>query len=521
MMSMLTLDKAKRSSAGMMMTGKVYSYTRFSTPGQAKGDSLRRQTKAAEDWAKTRGMALDTELTFHDAGLSAWTGENEAGALGLFRQAVKEGIVPPGSVLAVESFDRLSRQGIRKTQRLVEDIVELGVSIVTLTDGKLYDDAALDDPLASIMLILTASRAREESDMKSRRIGAAWANKRARAGEGHVLTKNGPSWLTLSDDRKTWTVDETKAEAVRRVYALALEGLGPKAIAGRLNDEGVPTLENSVGQATMWRSSTIQHLLQYSAVAGALTTNDRDTAKRQTVEGYFPAVVDAETYSTVQAMRSGAKLPKGRHAVDQTVKSVLAGLARCHLCDKSMSRVTKHGGKVVYLICDGARFRSGCTYHSVRYQPVVDALVADAERLTGMAEIAAGGPVLVDLQTVEEHISVTEDELGNLLDALARDPSPAIRERIRETEDSLDQMRAEARELGERAALSAGPMVAVRLERLRGALSAEPMDARAVNVALKACASKVIVDWQTGYLSVRWVHGGETSVMFAWREAEG
>jgi hypothetical protein len=46
------------------------------------------------------------------------------------------------------------------------------------------------------------------------------------------------------------------------------------------------------------------------------------------------------------------------------------------------------------------------------------------------------------------------------------------------------------------------------------------MDARAVNVALKACASKVIVDWQTGYLSVRWVHGGETSVMFAWREAE-
>ena len=158
MMSMLTLDKAKRSSAGMMMTGKVYSYTRFSTPGQAKGDSLRRQTKAAEDWAKTRGMALDTELTFHDAGLSAWTGENEAGALGLFRQAVKEGIVPPGSVLAVESFDRLSRQGIRKTQRLVEDIVELGVSIVTLTDGKLHDDAALDDPLASIMLILTASK---------------------------------------------------------------------------------------------------------------------------------------------------------------------------------------------------------------------------------------------------------------------------------------------------------------------------------------------------------------------------
>ena len=130
--------------------GRVYSYTRFSTAAQAKGDSLRRQTKEATDWAAANGMVLDDTLTLHDPGLSAWTGENEGGQLGAFLQAVKDKLVPRGSVLAVENLDRLSRQGIRKTRKLVEDIIDLGVSVVTTKDGKLYDEAALDDPMVSI-----------------------------------------------------------------------------------------------------------------------------------------------------------------------------------------------------------------------------------------------------------------------------------------------------------------------------------------------------------------------------------
>ena len=62
---------------------KAYSYSRFSTPEQADGDSLRRQTEAARDYAARHNLALDEELTFHDPGMSAYHGLNaEAGALG-------------------------------------------------------------------------------------------------------------------------------------------------------------------------------------------------------------------------------------------------------------------------------------------------------------------------------------------------------------------------------------------------------------------------------------------------------
>src|SRR5262249_33515260 len=38
---------------------KAYSYTRFSTPEQAKGDSSTRQALAAQQWAEARGVELD------------------------------------------------------------------------------------------------------------------------------------------------------------------------------------------------------------------------------------------------------------------------------------------------------------------------------------------------------------------------------------------------------------------------------------------------------------------------------
>jgi hypothetical protein len=41
------------------------------------------------------------------------------------------------------------------------------------------------------------------------------------------------------------------------------------------------------------------------------------------------------------------------------------------------------------------------------------------------------------------------------------------------------------------------------------------VDVAAVNAALRACVRKVVVDYRTGYLAAHWVHGGETSVMFA------
>jgi DNA invertase Pin-like site-specific DNA recombinase len=76
---------------------KAYSYVRFSTPEQASGDSLRRQTEAARAYAAKHNLELDEELKFYDRGVSAFRGRNvKEGALAAFLEAVRLNDVPSG-----------------------------------------------------------------------------------------------------------------------------------------------------------------------------------------------------------------------------------------------------------------------------------------------------------------------------------------------------------------------------------------------------------------------------------------
>src|SRR4051794_39547768 len=95
-------------------TRKAFSYVRFSSPQQAEGGSLARQARLTAEYCRKKGLTLDESLTLHDLGVSAFRGDNvRDGALAGFLEACRMGRVPSGSVLIVESLDRLSRDQIR------------------------------------------------------------------------------------------------------------------------------------------------------------------------------------------------------------------------------------------------------------------------------------------------------------------------------------------------------------------------------------------------------------------------
>ena len=123
---------------------KANSYIRFSRPEQMRGDSLRRQREAADNWAAEKGLVIDESLT--DLGVSAYRGLNRVqGALGRFHTLVQKGQVPRGSYLIVESLDRLDRRMVREVlpdfMRLIND----GIIVVTLMDKQTYSAERLDE----------------------------------------------------------------------------------------------------------------------------------------------------------------------------------------------------------------------------------------------------------------------------------------------------------------------------------------------------------------------------------------
>lgn len=220
---------------------KAYSYVRFSTPEQEKGDSLRRQTAAAEAYAHRHGLELDDKLTFRDLGVSAYMGANEeTGRLGEFLAAVEHGDIKPGSYLLVESLDRLSRNKPRKAVRLLERICEAGITLVTLDDQRVYTEEVLDEDQTALMVaLLVAMRAHEESAKKGRRLAQAWENKRANAA-ATPLTATSPGWVRLRDDRSGFDLIPERAQVVQRIFSMTLEGRGQHTIAETLNREGIP-----------------------------------------------------------------------------------------------------------------------------------------------------------------------------------------------------------------------------------------------------------------------------------------
>jgi DNA invertase Pin-like site-specific DNA recombinase len=305
----------------------AFSYIRFSHAKQAEGGGYERQARLSLEWCRRKGARLDESLRLEDLGVSAFRGDNvRDGALAGFLEACRTGRVPKGSVLIVESLDRLSRDQIRPALQLFMAIQDYGVTIVTLQPEREYPpDGA--DALALIEPLIVFARAHEESAMKSHRRRDGWkqARDRARAGGGPML-KTCPAWLEVAEGG--FRVKEGPAAVVRRIYDMARDGLGAHRITERLTREKVPP----IGNGKRWVKAYVYRILANPAAMGTHQPQ-RQEGKRSVPHGepipnYYPPVVSEEEWREAQAAiqgRAGGR-GAGRKGAEET--NLFTGLLR-------------------------------------------------------------------------------------------------------------------------------------------------------------------------------------------------
>lgn len=360
---------------------KAYSYIRFSTPEQARGDSLRRQVAQAEKWAAEHKMQIDESL--REFGVSAHRGAHveHGSVLGKFLDHVRSGRVEKGSYLIVESMDRLSREAVMQALPRFIDILNAGVIVVTLSDGQVYSKASIDQNPYQIMVSLGPMiRSHEESAIKSVRVGEAWARKRERARAGtHRMTRRTPEWIALQDGE--FTIREDRAEIVRRVFKETIEGNGRRVIVTRLNTEGIPTFraeENRKVTPTGWQTSSIAKILNSRATFGEFQPGTGSTKFRNhkpegtPIKGYYPAVIDEDIFHRAQGVIASRRSERNEDGVvvrrgkggrrGYGIAHLLIGLGRCNLCRGPMHIVNKGRPPkgALYFECSVARRKAGC-----------------------------------------------------------------------------------------------------------------------------------------------------------------
>ncbi|MBW1813553.1 MAG: recombinase family protein [Deltaproteobacteria bacterium] len=422
------------------MTPKCYSYIRFSSLDQLNGNSLNRQLKDSKDYAKKHGLTLDASLSMKDLGVSAFKGKHVSkGALGKFLDLVNEGKVPKGSILLVESLDRLSRQQMTDAVGQFISIVNQDIKIVTLTDGMEYSKENVNTNIGKFMMsIMSMGRAHEESFMKSKRLSSAWKNKRQNLGI-KKLTAKCPAWLKLDKDKQKFNIITGRDKIIKRIFRMYLSGKGARIICRTFNQEGI----ESWGRSNGWHESYIKKILKNRSVIGEFQPHKLIDGKRvkegEPILNYFPRIIEDTAFYKVQA-----KLKSNTNFSGQTgkVSNLFGGLAKCSYCKSSMAFVAKgkpsKGGS--YLVCDKARRGLGCRSHYIPYKEFentilehcagldINEILQDEDQRQSIVESLNG-----ELISLKEQLDQIDSKIQNLTDAISETSDKRVRMKLDES----------------------------------------------------------------------------------------
>jgi DNA invertase Pin-like site-specific DNA recombinase len=450
---------------------KAYSYVRFSTKRQAKGDSLQRQLDRSRKYAAEHDLDLQ-EKSYEDLGVSAFDRANViTGSLSAFIQAADSGVIERGSYLLVENLDRLSRAQLPDGIALLDRLVKLGIRVVTLIDEKVLDEESIKDPMCVFWAVMILIRANEESTTKSDRVSKA--HKRKRDNHAPFAFGQGPGWLQPNAMKTGWEIIPEKVESVVKVFEYAARGIGSTAIARIANREGwsVP------GRAKDWHKTLPHKLLHNRRVLGELEPQVKDgKVRRRTGEcwvNYYPVIIDLDLFNAAQASAERRRnLPKRR---DGGYHNVFQGFLRCGYCGATLSRKPKSSnrnspGYALYVCADRDRGLTACPNWNAR--ELETALIPPLMTCVS-AEILDGNVKKEALKGLEaERAALIQEKkaLQNLLSIVERaGASDMLASRIRELEGTLGQCRVRIVELS---AIANDPVTSVWEEDIDAAITA-------------------------------------------------
>jgi len=390
--------------------------------------------------------------------VSGYTGLNRIkGALGSFIRRVEAGEIAKGSYLLVDSMDRFSRESETQVLNMLTGLTLSGIKVVNLAEGHVLDSTA--DATDFIRVVIHASRSRQESEEKSRKVRLARAEERAQARQNRTpSTSIAPHWLRLTvraDGTKRWKIDRARAKLVKRIFDMKEQGLGNAYIAKTLNGENVPTpkpprkTKDGTPRPTSgrWFNTTVGDLVSSRTVLGEYQpyTGHPHGAERQRdgepIKGFYPAVIEEAQFNRVQMIVNAKKNPNAKPAT-KAFRNLLIGLCECESC----------GGVVGYglstfprqptwkpkgfLRCNAVA-RGICENRTrIPVEPLEAELLAFVAGMTLTAEEPANAAALEALLNAEGEKLALQIKIDSLLDNLEQG-GVAVVDRLRQRQSEL------------------------------------------------------------------------------------
>jgi len=296
------------------------------------------------------------------------------------------------------------------------NLINRGIEIVALSDNeRRYSKESLAaNPFELIISIMVMSRAHEESKVKSFRVKESWINRNKLASEGKHINIRLPAWLESKN--KQYVATPAKADVIRRIFKLYLEGFGTQSIAQILIKEKVPNIAKSKGGKKLWHPTYIQRILKSKEIIGFYTGTTPE------VPGFFPALVPETDFYAVQAIIKTRYSYKGQK---NNNPHPLSHLLKCDLCGESVVRCLGNGYH--YFQCHGAQLKV-CNPKTMSIYGTEQALlrvIASAGPTTSRLDDQSARQAHQEIQALNGKVGELEEKLATAAKLFMATPSEA------------------------------------------------------------------------------------------------
>ena len=295
---------------------KVWLYYRLSRDEDAELNSLNNQRNILVEYANANNHEIVGE-SFDDnvSGMHF----NREGISKIYEQVENKAI----DAIIVKDLSRLGRHRTQ-TAMFIDYLREHDVRVLSVTEN--IDTSNEDDDLMiGFKGIFNDMYARDIS----KKIRAGYKQKQK---NGIVITV--PLGYFKDKNTNEIVIVEEEAEIVRKIYDLYLSGYGLKAIAKKLNDEGIkspqyyqnkmynkklPSNKPEITGRYLWVNTTVKRILQNEFYIGTVTCHKTYTSKINHIrkvlpeeeqfkhENFAPAIISKDKWEQVQFLLSSKR----------------------------------------------------------------------------------------------------------------------------------------------------------------------------------------------------------------------
>jgi len=446
-------------------TARAALYLRVSSPRSAESDlSIPDQRRQTEGYCVGHGWAVAAE--FVEPGISG-TDDRRPAFQAMIDAALEK--PRPFDVIVVHSFSRFFRDQFQ-FEFYLRKLAKNGVQLVSIT--QVLGDDPMSEMMRKIMTLFDEYQSKENGkhtlrSMKENARQGFWNG--ARPPIGYRIVTAGQRGAKV---KKKLEVDPIHAETVRRIYRMALNGVGDngpmglKSIATWLNENNIRTRDGG-----RWGLAGVHQVLTRTTYIGKHKFNYRDyrtkAAKPESEHAIMdvpPIVTEAEFEAVQRSLK--ARSPKMMPPQAVGGPTLLTGICFCACCGGAMTLRTgtsSVGREYRYYTCStkARQGEKGCPGISVPMDRLNAAVVEHLEtRLLDPARLEAMMDQILERRDewvnhrrqhgadLERRATEAEAKLKRLYDAIEngvidmRDPS--LKDRISELTTLRDSARGDA-----------------------------------------------------------------------------